>query len=519
MKALLTGVSICLALSAFGLDISPEGRKEAQLFNTFLEAVYAQRTGSTDAVSALEKTLSLAPDSKYLRRSIVAVALAANQPERAEPYVNFFEQGENEAEDFAVYGAYLWKQGKTEDARTAYEQALALAADEQSVLYPYLLLLGTLDEEQLVGALERLVSQHPSLAASLYMELGRLYVSRRNPEKALAYFDKAATADPADPAPHLAKGELYEYTSQFFLMLHEFETVEKLGHGNAGMFSRMAAVFLLVKDTSKAETYFLKAKTLDPSEVAANHFLALLAEQKGDIESALTYVQAAADFPINASRWLQASFYLRRLNRREESLQLLAQAYQKFSKNVEIGFFYGLALNDEKKYKEAVRVFKKILQTNPDYPTARLHYAYSLESLQKYSEMERQLRVLLQADSQNAPALNLWAYSLAERDTRLDEAYEYITRALAVSPNDISFMDTLGWIYIRQEKWDEADKIFSSFSKEDIQRNPEIAYHIGVLRLKQGRTQEALVHLEQARNGWPAAQQLYRRLSHNSSIP
>ena len=105
------------------------------------------------------------------------------------------------------------------------------------------------------------------------------------------------------------------------------------------------------------------------------------------------------------------------------------------------------------------------------------------------------------------------AYSLAERETRLSEAQELVTRALAVSPNDVSFADTLGWIYVKQGDLAAAEPIFTAIPVEVIRQNPEIAYHVGALRYQQGRIQDALTYLEQARAEWPAAEKLYRQLT------
>ena len=336
---------------------------------------------------------------------------------------------------------------------------------------------------------------------------------RQNLQKALHYYEKALKANPEEINARLGKAEIYEKSSQFFLMLHELEELEKIGFGNASTYSRMASVYLLGKDFQKAEQYFLKAKALQPDDAPSCYFLALIAEQRGDFQGAISYLTQAADFSKDPAKWLQVSFYQQKLNQLEDSVKTLGQAHQNFPDNVEISFFYGLALSQTKQYKQAARVFKQLTEQRPEYTEAWLQYAYALESLKKYEAMEQAIRRVLELDNNHAPALNLWAYSLAQRGIRLDEAQEYIARALARSPQDYAFIDTQAWIYFKQGKIEAAENLLRAIPAELIQLNPELSYHLGAVLTAQEKITEALPYLQAARQEIPEANKLYRRLS------
>lgn len=512
MKHFLYLTILFSGLSVLALPLEKEGKQEAELFNTFLQAVTPVGKDMPSVFAGLEQTLALDPDSKYIRRLLVSSALAMNKPQQATPYVNFIDMGENDAEDWSTYGTYEWQTGHLSQAQEAYQKSLELDPDNNQVQYQYLLLISSLDMGKAIPALEDVATKYPGMAATAYLAAGRLYARQQNFPPALVYLDKSIKANPEDPAPRITKSEIYEKTSQFFLLLHELEELEKMGYANAGTLSRMGAIFLLVKDVPKAKTYFLKAKAADDKDGPANYFLSLLAEQDGDLEGAINYLKAASDYPTKSAYWLQVAFFEQRLGRPGDSLRTLEGAYKQFPGSVEIGFFYGLALNDNKSYKKAANVFEKILQTNPDYDDARLHYAYSLESLHKYKDMEAQVKMLLNKNPNNAAALNLYAYSLAERNTRLDEAQGYIARALGQMPQDYSFIDTQAWLYVKQGELDKAEQLFFSIPADIIQNNGEIAYHIGLLLEKQGRREEALKYLEIAQKDWPAAIKLHKKL-------
>ena len=442
MKKLLFLLTLLTLGQVLGAqELTPS--QEKQLLDYFLQAVYAGREGNSQATDYLEKALALAPDSKYLKKTLLLQTLAENKLELADKYADFTEMGENDAEDWSAYAAYLWKRGRLKEAAEAYQKAIALDPENFQPLYAYLTLLSVYSPDQAIRLLEDIAQQYPQLASAAYTEAGKLFLRWHEFSKALAYFDKSLQLDPEEINARLGKAEVYERNSQFFLMLHELEELEKLGFGNAYTYSRMASVFLLGKDTKKARQYFLKAKADQNEDVPAAYFLAVLAEQEGDFEAAIRYLRDAADFEKDASKWLQVSFYQQKLNQLAQSADTLEQAYQKFPDNVEIAFFYGLALEQIRDYKKAANVYSALVAAHPEYTRAWLQYAYTLESLKKYKKREEAIRQVLALEPANAAALNLWAYSLAQRGIRLEEAQEYIARALAVEPQDYAFQDTL----------------------------------------------------------------------------
>lgn len=511
MKLFLT-VLCCFTCTALpALTLNGESKREAQLFNSFLSSIYALRTDDATAFSKLQKTLELQPDSKYLKRLLVSVAVADNSPALADPYADFIESGENSADDWSVYGAYLWKKGDLAAARTAYQKALE-QSDDLRIMFQYVTLLSALEPAKAVVALEEMAISQPEFAPSIYTEIGNLFLQQGNLSQALAYYNKAVASAPYDPAPRLGRAEVYEKTSQYFLMLHEFEELEKMGFGNAATYSRMGSVFLLVKDYPKAEDYFLKAKADDNGDVPSAYFLSLLAEQKGDYQHAISYLKDAADYSASSSKWLQVSFYQKKLNQPQASLKTLESAYKKFNGDVEVGFFYALALNDAGEHKKAARVLKGILKTNPRYAEAQLQYAYTLESLKKYKEMEQVLQTLLEEHPTQAAALNLYAYSLAQRGERLALAQEYIARALAQNPEDNSFIDTQAWVYFKQGKLTEAADLLATVPEELALQDADVAYHKGAVAYAQEKWEEARKYLGLARTKNKAAAKLYKQL-------
>ena len=75
---------------------------------------------------------------------------------------------------------------------------------------------------------------------------------------------------------------------------------------------------------------------------------------------------------------------------------------------------------------------------------------------QDYDQSDAFYGQALDADPNNALALNTYANALAERETRLAEARAMAQRAVDLDPENASFLDTLGWIYVKLKQYAEA---------------------------------------------------------------
>jgi tetratricopeptide (TPR) repeat protein len=133
-------------------------------------------------------------------------------------------------------------------------------------------------------------------------------------------------------------------------------------------------------------------------------------------------------------------------------------------------------LADIKRYQEAMAVYDKALKGKHD---ADLLYSRAMlaENMDRLDILEMDLRAILEKDPDNSQALNALGYTLADRTDRYDEAYEFIKRALEISPNDYYVLDSMGWVLYRQGRLDEAIEFLNKALAE--RNDPEIAAHLG----------------------------------------
>ncbi|OYW05489.1 MAG: hypothetical protein B7X11_01885, partial [Acidobacteria bacterium 37-65-4] len=82
--------------------------------------------------------------------------------------------------------------------------------------------------------------------------------------------------------------------------------------------------------------------------------------------------------------------------------------------------------------------------------------ANAYEELAQFDRAEQILRELIARNATDDVALNALGYMLADRGQKLDEAVSFIKRALAVDPASSSYLDSLGWAYLKQGEAAEA---------------------------------------------------------------
>ena len=118
------------------------------------------------------------------------------------------------------------------------------------------------------------------------------------------------------------------------------------------------------------------------------------------------------------------------------------------------------------------------------------------EEAGKLDILEEALNRILEIDPENADALNSLGYTLADKTDRYQEAFELVSKALSIRPNDPAFIDSMGWVHYRLDNLEEA--ILYLTKALSLLKDDEIAAHLGEVLWMAGRKTE---ELEVLKNG------------------
>ncbi len=151
--------------------------------------------------------------------------------------------------------------------------------------------------------------------------------------------------------------------------------------------------------------------------------------------------------------------------------------------------------------EEAARKAESFAAEPHDNEIAWLLLGAVYERQKQFDKAETEFKKVLDVNPKNAQVLNYYGYMLADRGIRLDEAQDLIQRAVDQEPQNGAYLDSLGWVYYKQNKLDEAESMLRK-AVEHEPHDPTIRLHLGDVYAKQGHTDQAAVEWEKSLNEW-----------------
>jgi tetratricopeptide (TPR) repeat protein len=113
------------------------------------------------------------------------------------------------------------------------------------------------------------------------------------------------------------------------------------------------------------------------------------------------------------------------------------------------------------------------------------------EKMKKVDLAETEFRKILEINPDSAATMNYLGYMLADRNVKLAEALSLITKALDKEPNNGAYLDSLGWVYFKMNRLQEAEENL----RQALIRTPRdgtVHDHMGDVLLKESKVREAI---------------------------
>jgi tetratricopeptide (TPR) repeat protein len=220
--------------------------------------------------------------------------------------------------------------------------------------------------------------------------------------------------------------------------------------------------------------------------------LAQIAEDKNDTATALKWLEKIE--PDNQGSYITA--ILRRAmlvakSKDPETARALLQQAEARNDDERAKLIVGEAqlLRDAGRLDDALRLVADALEIYKNNIDLLYEHAMLAERAKQFDLMERELRQLIKLAPDNQHAYNALGYSFADRNLRLQEALDLISKANQLAPDDPYILDSLGWVEFRLGRLDQALKTLQR--AYGIKADAEIAAHLGEVLWKLGRHDEA----------------------------
>lgn len=115
----------------------------------------------------------------------------------------------------------------------------------------------------------------------------------------------------------------------------------------------------------------------------------------------------------------------------------------------------------------------------------KLRLALRLDASGKKKEARRAYEEALALDPDNVVTLNNLAYRLAEDNVELEVALRHAERARKILPNDPNVGDTIGWIYLKQNRVNDAVAAFYALARNNP-KNAAVRLHLATALQQSG---------------------------------
>ncbi len=438
---------------------------------------------SADAVLLLESITSRTPSPALLDLLGDAYTQTHDLAKAEAAYRKAMDLDPSELSHVRGLGQTLLAEEKFADALAVYQKLSDLMPDDSDV---YLRLAQIYRElHQLDHAEENLLKARQYAPGSLEVMYNEamLYEAQGRYEDAIRVLSDAVsglkTQSPVLPSRRRSLailyqqlGQLYRDTQNFQAAIYTFEELGRLGEEEDRR-SRMLIMdtYRAAKDLPKALQAGKDALTKYPSDPGLRTSDALLLGENGQTDEAvkilrsqLTKTEADRDIYLNIAQVYERG---RRYKEAEEAARTAEAIPGEPHDNEMVWFLLGAIYERQKFYDRAEVEFKKALEVNP----------------------------------RNGPVLNYYGYMLGDLAIRLDEAEALVQRALKEEPLSGAYLDSLGWIYYRENKLAEAEATLRKAVQRDS-HDATIRSHLADVYAKSGRMDLAAIEWEKSLAEW-----------------
>lgn len=457
----------------------------------YIECLHNKRMYA-EAITRYEILLQMSPYRADYYQGLASEYLYIGKTEKAIQTYNKMEEVLGFIPDIALHKVSLYKKLKKWNEAEAELKKIILQDGKQARYFTYL--------------------------AELYQEQGQ-------PQKALDTYREILQTEPDNPYVHLALADYYHKENKEEEFFEEVKIAFK--SPELDIDNKVKILISYYNITEQKNKYLEQAYELckllvdsNPNEPKAHSVYAdFLYRDKRIREARDELLKVIALDKSKFAIWDQLMICEADLNEHDSLAKHSAEAMDLFPNQPRPYFFNGIAYMRLKQYEKAVKPLKEGKQFV--YENAPLQVGFSsnlaevYNQLKQYDKSDAEFEEAIMIDPDNSMVLNNYAYYLALRKEKLETAEKHSKRSLEISPGNVSFLDTYGWILFQQGRYAEAKIYFEkAFDKGGFNR-PAINEHYGDVLYKLNQEDKALEYWKKSRELGNKSEILDKKIADN----
>lgn len=485
-----------------------------------------------EALDAYEKALICDPDADYIIRKIPVILLRMNRGDEAVSLLRSYLEKKPADAGIRMLLARVYIGLARYDEAAGQYQAIH-RQDPEEITSLMLLSELYLNQDNLAEAEKTLqeVLLVDSETYPAHVLLGRIYLNTNQPERALAAYDKALSLNWSTELL-LEKSEVYRLQERYEELNGIYRKILEEDPGNERVSLALINSLLLGKredealaelerfrkgsdrsdkaDLSIARFYvrmkkyeqaieLLRSSLNKNSAPDTRYLLAVVLTQTEQYDKALEQLQLigrdAEEYESAVGLQVRV---LRLLDRPEQAIELLERVVQdEETRSPDMYVMLAALYQLQDKTDLGRGTFGRAMSAFPDDEELLYEYGIFLDTAGQQEEAISVMQEVIKRQPEHGEALNYVGYSWADKSINLDKALEYIRKAVEIKPDNGYVRDSLGWVYYRLGRYDEARQALEEavrLSRED----PTIFEHLGDVYFALGRKEEGLAAYRKA---------------------
>jgi len=343
----------------------------------------------------------------------------------------------------------------------------------------------TIDESEIALGFKPDLIEARAMRAQALMNLDEI-------DQALSEMKIIVEEDPSNREMRTAYSRMLIGAERYDEAIGEFELLLAENPNDGELIYRLGLLYLQQEAFAKARTKFQRLVARKQRVDESHYYIGRTDEELKNYSSAIEEFEKVqqGEYYVDAKARI-ASIYAERdgVEKAQSYLKDLRSTLSAPEAIIELYLVEGNLLHSEELFVAAMDLYSEGLQEFPRHSDLLYARALMAEEIDRIDLLEADLKMILAEDPENASALNALGYTLADHNSRLDEALVHIQKALEIRPDDPAVMDSMGWVHFRLGNYAESETYLRK--AYGILEDAEIAGHLVELLWVQGNYDEA----------------------------
>ena len=343
-------------------------------------------------------------------------------------------------------------------------------------------------DDKAAAAFEETLKGSAQHATRVALHYGWFLARRGHRDEALALFDRFLENVAGDPMIDKARDELRQNKPPQPL-------ISSVAEGVAEAFLSAGVAITGARGSETAKIYSHLALLLRPDLDAARMLLAEILESQERFEDAIAvYAQIAESSAFHWNARIRTAANMNSLDRIEETVALLRSMAKERPDDTSALITVARVLRAQERFDEAIEAFDEVIARIGELDQRHWSLLYergiAFERSKRWKAAEADFLKALEFRPDEPRVLNYLGYSWIDQGINLKRAQKMIELAVSKRPNDGYVVDSLGWVYYRLGRYEEAVKHLER-AVELRPQDPIINDHLGDAYWRAGRKLEA----------------------------